>query len=906
MTEEIDIRGKTYITQQGEFQIDNKYEPLVLRNYLSILDREVFIIRKFITQGLFFKNIGRSHGNYVWENVKKFNKKKNIHRIFIRLDTGSRKYSFETNWEFVLSDDMGYVKTHANKFFIHQNRYLYVQNNSKQNLEFLRINSENQITLDNLIHLTLMVKNSGSEFPKILKENLQFVDKITVLDTGSLDNTPQQILDTLKTNNFTNFRIYQEPFVNFGVSRNRLMDLAIHDFPPESDQDLINSEHLVIENATPCQEEYAFQLMLDDTYIIQNGIQLRNFLGECRSDEKIPSLSLYINSGDVLYSSNRIIRPESRLRYKYRIHEIIDTEISALIPVDMGFILDIQNQTMVNRTLQRKSQDLVWLQQEIDENPEDPRNYYYMAETHLCMKNWEKAYYYYKLRINHNQEGFTEEKYDAMYKKAVCEDLYLNYNWSDVMKSYLDCYQYNNNRPESMFMIGYHYFYTEHKDLALLYLTRAFEIHLPPQGNMNIKFEQANKVLPNLLIPLCYEFQKYELGIQAVSRLLSPPANNNNNIELNSWLEIFILGKQYLQLDPPPRKKVYPQKLVVFLSPGGWEPWDGETPEISGLGGSETFSITYAQKLVAMGYNVVVFCHTTLDKIHRGVSYMKFEKYMTFLNNNQANYCILNRYSNHLHILQKFNIPHVYLILHDIARGGQIIVDFPNLRKIICLTEWHKQQFLSVYPNFANKMEVISYGIDTQKFLPLGKIKYSFIYSSFPNRGLYHLLKMFPLITKKYPQATLNIFCDMKNKWTLTHFPQEIQEIQDMISEQPRVINHGWVNKQILYFFWSISQFWLYPCTFAETFCLTALEAAASKTLAITNDLGALTENVGDRGIIVPGKPETPEWKNNAMEILCQVIDNNMENEYIEKNYQWVRKQKYYDKVVNNFIQKCF
>jgi glycosyltransferase involved in cell wall biosynthesis len=98
---------------------------------------------------------------------------------------------------------------------------------------------------------------------------------------------------------------------------------------------------------------------------------------------------------------------------------------------------------------------------------------------------------------------------------------------------------------------------------------------------------------------------------------------------------------------------------------------------------------------------------------------------------------------------------------------------------------------------------------------------------------------------------------------------------------------HGWVSKKILREAWKKSEYWLYPCIFEETFCLTALEAASSKTCVISNDLAALKETVGDRGFIVEGDPNTEEWQTRCIDTLFNL---KLKEELIEKNYQWSKK----------------
>ena len=99
---------------------------------------------------------------------------------------------------------------------------------------------------------------------------------------------------------------------------------------------------------------------------------------------------------------------------------------------------------------------------------------------------------------------------------------------------------------------------------------------------------------------------------------------------------------------------------------------------------------------------------------------------------------------------------------------------------------------------------------------------------------------------------------------------------------------YGWVNKKQLAEAWITSDIWFYPCTFMETFCLTALEAASSKTFVVTNDLAALQNTVGNRGVVISGDTTTEIWKEQAFQKIFYYMDETNKNEkqkLIEMNY---------------------
>ena len=143
--------------------------------------------------------------------------------------------------------------------------------------------------------LCMIVKDAGPGFNQVLMSNLPYFDEWCILDTGSTDGTQEVIKNVLKYKKGT---LYEEPFVNFKVSRNRCLDLAN-----------TSSEYI---------------MMLDDTYIIQGD--LKSFLLE---NHEADSYSLMVKSHDVEYFSNRLLKNKS-LRYIYTIHEIIEPNFSTL------------------------------------------------------------------------------------------------------------------------------------------------------------------------------------------------------------------------------------------------------------------------------------------------------------------------------------------------------------------------------------------------------------------------------------------------------------------------------------------------------------------------------------------------------------------------------------------------
>jgi hypothetical protein len=344
-----------------------------------------------------------------------------------------------------------------------------------------------------------------------------------------------------------------------------------------------------------------------------------------------------------------------------------------------------------------------------------------------------------------------------------------------------------------------------------------------------------------------------------------------------------------------------PEKpIFCFHADGGFNNWSGSSILTIGVGGSETYIIEMARYIQRSGeFDVYVFCNCLEEENFEGVIYKPLNDYYSFIKQNYIHTCIVSRYSEYLPVTFKGCIENVYMVVHDLTPTGVVIPVDKKLKKILCLTEWHVEYFTQIFPSLKNITVPFYYGIDFSKFKNNNitlKEQYKFIYSSFPNRGLLQLLQMWPKIHEFQPQASLHIYCDIDGKWVNQVEGEMMNKVRRLFSEygvtenKMNIYYHGWVNKQTLSEAWLSSDVWFYPCTFMETFCLTALEAALTKTLVITNNLAALQNTVGHRGVVIKGDAFDNDWQEKALLKIKKYLDPEnikMKNELIERNFEW-------------------
>jgi len=725
---------------------------------------------------------------------------------------------------------------------------------------------------DNLIHFCVMVKNGGDLFEKMLTENLKYVDRWTILDTGSTDNTIDIIQRVLKNKKG---KLFQEPFINFRDSRNRCLELA----------------------GQTCK----YNMMLDDTYVVKGD--LRQFLHRIRGDQFADSYSLLIRSDDMEYYSNRITKSSEKLRYIHKIHEVItnNNNVNVVIPPDDATIMDYRADYMEKRTIDRKKYDLQILYEELEEDPDDPRTYYYLAQTYNLLNNHEKAAEFFHKRAFHKNEGFLQEKIDATFELARTLNFKLNKPWDECEPLYKLAYELDKSRPDSLYFIGIHYYLEKDYKEAYSYFLKAFNLGYPTHAQFSLKPTLSFYYLPKFLAELCVMFSNHVIGIECCKTFFSF-VKDMNDPEVNTMRSFYEIFQSWSLLPELVKEPVIPVKpIILFMVDGGFTNWTGSDILTKGVGGSETWAIETAsamQKLYPQ-YKVIVFCKTDTYEKFRNVDYCPLEEFYNFISTNRVKVCIVSRFSHYCTVALKGFVDNLYLVLHDLGPTGNVIPLDNRFRQVLCLTPWHKKYFLQSFPQLENRTDYCNYGIDKEIFKydkKNKKIKNSFIYSSYPNRGLLILLNMWDEIKNIVPDATLHLYCDVFGKWVCENYSDEMKEIQKILWDELGVekytkrgiVYHGWVSKDELAKGWSAAEYWFYPCKFSETFCLTALEAASSKTLAICNNLGALIDVVGDRGIVINGDSQSYEWKESALKSIREIInDETKKQELIEKNYEW-------------------
>jgi glycosyltransferase involved in cell wall biosynthesis len=134
------------------------------------------------------------------------------------------------------------------------------------------------------------------------------------------------------------------------------------------------------------------------------------------------------------------------------------------------------------------------------------------------------------------------------------------------------------------------------------------------------------------------------------------------------------------------------------------------------------------------------------------------------------------------------------------------------------------------------------------------------IHTSSYDRGIIHLLKMWPDIIKEVPDAELHLFYGWNTYDAMVEKgfrDPSFKQIMQQMMAQPGITDHGRVGHKPLIKALQQSSIYVYPSHFEEISCISAMKAQAAGCIPVVTDYAALAETVKE-GIKIPGKCGDP------------------------------------------------
>lgn len=360
-------------------------------------------------------------------------------------------------------------------------------------LFFTLFSTESQSSIGELV-VVIMIKNEAD----VIVETLQpYVDggikRFLVLDTGSTDGTVEVVKNFFIEHNIEQGYVAEQDFVNFAVSRNYAIECA---------------EELFKDNC--------FLFMPDAEWYMQDVPGLIQF---CHEQSNSPENSFLVllrhRSGSIEFHVQRLFRAHKNIRFCGVVHETINQVSFVKVP-SSSYILWSPSDQGCEKSRNRWQRDKDLLLNELELNPYDCRNSFYLAQTFDCLGDLKQAYHWYKHRTT--LQGWDEENFMAYYRLAqVCQRMN---NWDEALKYYLAAYNMRSTRAEPLVKIAQHYWKQEKFALAYLFAARAVQIQYPTQDKLFIEKQTYDYARYDVLGCAAWYLQEYEVGKKAVEQAL--------------------------------------------------------------------------------------------------------------------------------------------------------------------------------------------------------------------------------------------------------------------------------------------------------------------------------------------------------------------------------------------------
>jgi tetratricopeptide (TPR) repeat protein len=330
----------------------------------------------------------------------------------------------------------------------------------------------------NKIILNLMIKNESKIIERCLGRALEHVDAVSILDTGSTDNTVE-VCNTFLLASGKPFKVSVEPFKNFGYNRTVSFKKA-QELCKELGWDAITT----------------YAMTVDADMIIKPLPKFKDF------KMTVPGYTVIQQNGSLKYHNNRFHQCAYDWKCVGGTHEYWSGDPTEKMPYEVFYIDDINDGGCKSDKFER---DIRLLTEDLKEDPNNGRAYFYLAQSYKDSGNFEEAIKNYKKRIEVG--GWIEEVWHAHYQIAKC---YECLKMPEEMEAWaLKAFKFHPTRAEPLyFLVNYFKDRYEHFK-AYQYYLKGKDIPFPKNDVLFIEyavyeglFEYENTILS------CYIFNK--------------------------------------------------------------------------------------------------------------------------------------------------------------------------------------------------------------------------------------------------------------------------------------------------------------------------------------------------------------------------------------------------------------
>lgn len=350
----------------------------------------------------------------------------------------------------------------------------------------------------------------------------------------------------------------------------------------------------------------------------------------------------------------------------------------------------------------------------------------------------------------------------------------------------------------------------------------------------------------------------------------------------------------------------------LFIDPAG-SGYDAETPLRMPMGGTQSAVAYLSTELVKAGCKVTLMNNAAEKRVVSGVRVDANNKIMTEGFGQFDAVVVVSAAAGYK--FRKVVPKSIPMLLYCHHAADQPAVALLNDKDVcqawsgfVMVSHWQLDNYVSRFSLARENLHVIENAVSpaflsqspTQPWFEKGESP-SLAYISTPFRGLDVLLAAFPAIRERVPDVQLKVFSGMKlYDSAVQSDPHDY--LYALARALPGVTYSPPVSQTELATHLRDTAALTYPSTFAETSCISVMEAMACGAEVLATELGALPETLHGFGRLMPMASTLPELTRNYVEFVCQALLEAKQNPaaalerrkqqlaFVEDNYTWARR----------------
>jgi len=349
---------------------------------------------------------------------------------------------------------------------------------------------------DKTITLCMIVKNETHIIKECLNSILPYIDRYDITDTGSTDGTPELIKEFFDEHDVPG-EVYLSDWKGFGDHGGKMGSRT--------------------ESLRNCDGKADYGWVIDaDDYVTGNF--------EFPEVMEMDSYSLRIGREDFTWWRTQIFKMNVEWKYVGVLHEF--AECGTKSPPETERIFGeyhvsarTEGARNVGITTQEKyTKDAQDLEKALEDEPENSRYVFYLAQSYFDSQQYEKSLETYLKRAG--MGGWEEEAFYSLYRAGMLKAL-LDYSWPEIQQQFLDAYDFRPIRAEPLYQIARLYRQVHNKPrLGYAFAKMAMEIPYPKEDILFISDDVYKWQLLDELGASAYYAGKPHVGYHACKRLV--------------------------------------------------------------------------------------------------------------------------------------------------------------------------------------------------------------------------------------------------------------------------------------------------------------------------------------------------------------------------------------------------